>query len=117
MKITDIHIDGFGVWNTMSADGISPEVTLFYGPNEAGKTTLMQFVRAVLYGFSDDRRHLYFPPVFGGVPGGTLRVENHGGEFTIERRVEDDHDEKHLGRAVVLADNGSRQGQHLLHPN
>ena len=114
MKISDIHIDGFGVWNTMSADGVSPEVTLFYGPNEAGKTTLMQFVRAVLYGFSDDRRHLYFPPVFGGVPGGTLRVENHGGEFTIERRLEEDDDEKHVGRAVVLSDNGSRQGQHLL---
>ena len=113
MKITDIHVDGFGVWNTMSADGIAPEVTLFYGPNEAGKTTLMQFVRAVLYGFSDERRHLYFPPVFGGVPGGMLRVENHGGEFTIERRLEED-EKAHLGRAVVLADNGSRQGQHLL---
>lgn len=113
MKITDIHVDGFGVWNTMSADGLSPEVTLFYGPNEAGKTTLMQFVRAVLYGFSDERRHLYFPPVFGGVPGGMLRVENHGGEFTIERRLEEDEKSK-IGRAVVLSDNGSRQGQHLL---
>ncbi|MEX0818937.1 MAG: AAA family ATPase, partial [Pirellulaceae bacterium] len=113
MKITDIHIDGFGVWNTMSVDQISPEVTLFYGPNEAGKTTLMQFMRAVLYGFSDERRHLYFPPVFGGVPGGMLRVQNHSGEFTVERRLEDD-DQTQIGRAVVLADNGSRQGQHLL---
>ena len=113
MKITDIHIDGFGVWNTMSADGLSPQVTLFYGPNEAGKTTLMQFVRTVLYGFSDERRHLYLPPVFGGVPGGTLRVENHSGEFTVERRREDD-DQSQIGRAVVLSENGTRHGQHLL---
>ncbi len=113
MKITDIHIDGFGVWNAMSADGLSPEVTLFYGPNEAGKTTLMQFVRTALYGFSEERRHLYLPPVFGGTPGGTLRVENHSGEFTVERRLDDDA-QAHIGRAVVLADNGSRHGQHLL---
>lgn len=113
MKITDIHIDGFGVWNAMSADGLSPEVTLFYGPNEAGKTTLMQFVRTALYGFSEERRHLYLPPVFGGTPGGTLRVENHSGEFTVERRL-DDLEQAHIGRAIVLADNGSRHGQHLL---
>ena len=113
MKISDIHIDGFGVWNTMSADGLSPEVTLFYGPNEAGKTTLMQFVRTALYGFSEERRHLYLPPVFGGTPGGSLRVENHTGEFTVERRLEDD-EQTHIGRAIVLSDNGSRHGQHLL---
>ncbi|MDA1050786.1 MAG: AAA family ATPase [Planctomycetota bacterium] len=113
MRITDIQIDGFGVWNTMSADGLSPEITLFYGPNEAGKTTLMQFVRTALYGFSEERRHLYLPPVFGGVPGGTLRVQNHSGEFTVERRLEED-ELGHVGRAVVLADNGSRHGQHLL---
>ena len=113
MKIIDAHISGFGVWNDMKADGLSPEVTLFYGPNEAGKTTLMQFARAVLYGFSDDRRHLYFPPVFGGTPGGTLRVQNHSGEFAIERSLEDD-DQTATGRVVVESENGSRQGQHLL---
>ena len=113
MKISDIHIDGFGVWNTVAADDLSPEVTLFYGPNEAGKTTLMQFVRTALYGFSEERRHLYLPPVFGGVPGGMLRVQNHSGEFTVERRLEED-EQSHLGRAVVLAENGSRHGQHLL---
>ncbi len=113
MKISDIHVDGFGVWNTMSVDALSPEVTLFYGPNEAGKTTLMQFVRTVLYGFSDERRHLYLPPVFGGIPGGLVRAENHSGEFTVERRMEDD-DQSKIGRAIVLGENGSRQGQHML---
>ena len=113
MKITNAHITGFGVWNDMTANGLSPEVTLFYGPNEAGKTTLMQFARAVLYGFSADRRHLYFPPVFGGTPGGMLCVQNHNGEFTIERSLEDD-DQTTTGRVVVESENGSRQGQHLL---
>lgn len=113
MKITDVQVNGFGVWNEMSAPGLSSEVTLFYGPNEAGKTTLMQFVRAVLYGFSDERRHLYLPPVFGGEPGGTLFVENHSGSYSIERTSEDD-DRSGIGRISVYAENGSRQGQHLL---
>ena len=52
MKITDIKIDGFGVWHDLALRGLSPELTVFYGPNEAGKSTLMQFMRSVLYGVS-----------------------------------------------------------------
>ena len=113
MKITDIRVDGFGVWNAMSVDGLSEKITLFYGPNEAGKTTLMQFVRAVLYGFSPERRKVYTPPVYGGESGGIIRIQNHSGEFVIERRYSA-ADPNNPGRVVVLAANGSRQGQHLL---
>ncbi|MGE3775697.1 MAG: AAA family ATPase [Pirellulaceae bacterium] len=113
MKITDIHVDGFGVWNTMVVDELSTGVTLFFGRNEAGKTTLMQFLRAGFYGFSPDRRRCYLPPVYGGVPGGMLRVQNHSGDFVIERR-QSETDPAGLGRVIVLAANGSRQGQHLL---
>ena len=45
MKITDLKIDGFGVWHDLTLRGLSPELTVFYGPNEAGKSTLMQFMR------------------------------------------------------------------------
>ncbi len=114
MRIRDIKVNGFGVWNDVSVDGLPGEVTLFYGRNEAGKTTLMQFVRAVLYGFSPERKKLYMPPVFGGEAGGTLHVENHSGEFVVERTLDDDDDHV-LGRPVITAaNNGSRQGQHLL---
>lgn len=114
MRITDIKVSGFGVWNDVSVDALPGEVTLFYGRNEAGKTTLMQFVRAILYGFSPERKKLYLPPVFGGEAGGKLHVENHSGDFTVERLLEDG-DEHILGRPVIVSgNNGSRQGQHLL---
>ena len=113
MRITDIHVHGFGVWSDVYVDELPPGISLFYGPNEAGKTTLMQFVRAVLYGFSPERRKLYLPPVYGGTAGGILRVQNHSGEFTIERRLEEE-DEDRQGRAIVLSASGGRQGQHLL---
>ena len=34
----------------------------------------MQFVRAMLYGFTPERRKRYLPPVNGGKPGGRMRV-------------------------------------------
>jgi uncharacterized protein YhaN len=80
VKITDLHVDGFGIWTSLSVDEISSEATVFFGRNEAGKTTLMQFLRAMLYGFSPARRERYLPPVQGGRPGGTLYIETDEGE-------------------------------------
>src|SRR5262249_13693291 len=83
IKLTDI--DGSGVWNGPQIDDFSDHATVVSGPNEAGKTTLMQFVRAVLYGFTPDRRKRYLPPVNGGAPGGRLRLANEFGAFTVHR--------------------------------
>ena len=44
MKVRDIQIDGFGVWSGLSVDSLPEGMTVFYGPNEAGKTTLMDVV-------------------------------------------------------------------------
>src|SRR5438105_3846255 len=88
MRIKTIDIDGFGVWKGLKLEELSDHGTVIYGPNEAGKTTLMQFVRAVLYGFTPERRKRYLPPVNGGQPGGRLRVCNEFGAFTIQRSLE-----------------------------
>ena len=37
----------------------SDALNVFYGPNEAGKTTLLQFIRSMLYGFSPQRRRYF----------------------------------------------------------
>ena len=54
MNFTDLQVDGFGVWSGLELRGLSPKLNVFYGPNEAGKTTLLNFVRSVLYGFTPD---------------------------------------------------------------
>jgi len=71
VKITAWDIDRFGLWKELSASGLSDGLTVFYGPNEAGKTTLMQFVRAMLYGFGGERRRYVGGPfpVFGNPAG------------------------------------------------
>ncbi len=113
MKITEIQIDGFGAWHDVQLDHLAEGLTVFYGPNEAGKTTLMEFIRSVLYGYSPERRARYLPPVAGGRGGGTLNVIGAGGRFTL-RRTPASLTGDDLGRVEVLAANGSRQGQHVL---
>src|SRR3954467_8309814 len=89
MKIKKIDIDGFGVWKGLALEELSDHATVIYGPNEAGKTTLMQLVRAVLYGFTPERGTRYLPPVNGGQPGGSLRACNEFGAFTLRRYIEE----------------------------
>ena len=113
MKIKDIQIDGFGVWSELSVDSLPEGMTLFYGPNEAGKTTLMQFVRAMLYGFTNERREKYLPPVYGGAPGGAIRVTGPGGGYEI-RRHNQLTDASATGRLSVTGPDGLTQGQHRL---
>jgi hypothetical protein len=113
VRITDVEIEGFGAWSDLKLDHVSEGLTVFYGPNEAGKTTLMEFVRSVLYGYSAERRSRYLPPVAGGRGGGALDVVGAGGRFTI-RRTPGSLTGDDLGRVEVLSPQGARQGQHVL---
>src|SRR6056297_3223862 len=118
VKIKDIHIDGFGVWTDLAGDSLPDGMTLFYGPNQAGKTTLMQFILACLYGFTPERRQRYLPPVFGGTPGGGLRVTGPGGGYQIRRRVHgtqaENAEQSVMGQLTVTGQDGLAQGQHRL---
>jgi uncharacterized protein YhaN len=112
MKITDLKIDGFGVWSDLTLRGMSPELTVFYGPNEAGKSTLMQFMRSVLYGVSTTRREKYLPPLKGGRPGGWLKVQTDHGPLTISRYA--DRGPTDVGKVTIITSDGEEQGDRLL---
>jgi uncharacterized protein YhaN len=113
MKIRDIQIDGFGVWTGLTVDSLPESMAVFYGPNEAGKTTLMQFLRAMFYGFPPERRQRYLPPVHGGRPGGALRVTGPGGGYEVSRRATLD-DQSVQGQVTVSGSDGVIQGAHRL---
>ncbi len=115
MKITDLEIDGYGVWSGLSLQRLAEGLNVLYGPNEAGKTTLLQFVRSMLYGFSPERRR-YFPPVRGGRPGGSIDLAGPNGRFRLDRHA-DDADGGQPGdreQLTLTAADGTRQGEHLL---
>ncbi|HZZ26637.1 MAG TPA: AAA family ATPase [Pirellulales bacterium] len=112
MKLTDIHIDGFGVWSGLTLADLSPECTVFYGPNEAGKTTLLQFVRAVLYGFSPRRTARYLPALGEIAAGGSLTVlDDEEGRLEVQRHQTA---QQPLGDVLVGAADGTVQGEAQL---
>lgn len=87
MKIRSIHVEGFGVLQqkTLPLDG---PLTVLYGRNEAGKSTLMGFIRAVLFGLParSSLADRYEPPQ-GTAHGGYLILESNEGEvLRVERR-------------------------------
>ena len=88
MKLTGIQIDGFGVWRDLKLPDITSGVTVFYGPNEAGKTTVLQFVRTMLYGASGESRRRYLPPIDGGPAGGSLAVQGPNARLQICRSLD-----------------------------
>lgn len=85
MIISDVEIQGFGVWTGLKLPGLSDQLNVIYGPNEAGKSTLLQFLRAMLYGFTPERRARFLPPFRGGRGGGRLQVRTVAGLLTISR--------------------------------
>lgn len=87
MRIAEMAIDGFGVFREVTVSDVDPKVTVFEGQNEAGKTTLMAFIRAILFGFEGRRNGANrYEPARGGRHGGALVVETDDGRrFRIER--------------------------------
>jgi uncharacterized protein YhaN len=117
MRITNISVDGFGVWNGLKVEGLSDSLTVFHGANEAGKTTLLQFLRAMLYGASTGRRQQYLPPLHGGKPGGSLRIKTRNGHYTVQREFHVATDVKqgfHSDKITLTRQDGTRDGVDTL---
>jgi uncharacterized protein YhaN len=74
MKIENIHVDGFGVWNDKTWGPLEPGLNVFHGPNETGKSTLMAFIRSMLFGFEKRGSAKRYEPVNGGTHGGSLEL-------------------------------------------
>ncbi|NMD35212.1 MAG: AAA family ATPase, partial [Planctomycetes bacterium] len=55
MRLTGWYIDGYGVFRDYEVRGLRDGLTIFLGPNEAGKSTLLSFVSGVLFGFPQRR--------------------------------------------------------------
>lgn len=90
MRLETLHVDGFGALCDFKVEEISDGLVVFLGPNEAGKSTLLDFVSGVLFGFPrrDNPRHR--APVRGGRHGGSLVLADGGRRGAAEQlwRVE-----------------------------
>ena len=104
MRLTAIHIDGFGIFHDLDIAGLSPGLNVFLGDNESGKTTLLAFLRIILFGFPPgQRRENIYPPQEGGRHGGRLALLSQEGEDYVVVRH---HGAKRGPVTVTLPDGG-----------
>ena len=110
MKLKQLQIDGFGKINNQIIT-IDPQNQLIFGANEAGKSTIYQFIRTILFGFPKKREMVRdFTPVNGAVYGGKITFENQiHGQVVVER-----YKEKNKGQASVRLEDGTTGSESLL---
>ena len=109
MRITDIAVNGFGVWHDQVWSGLSEGVNVFLGPNEAGKTTLMSFVRSILFGFERRNHPRRYEPLGGGIHGGSLGLRLEEKVIRVERKAD-----RHVRGAVAVHHDGGTGDEQML---
>ncbi len=112
MKLLALEIEGYGVWNGLKLQRMSEALNVVYGPNEAGKSTVLYFIRSALYGFSPQRRR-YLPPKHGGRPGGWIEVAGDAGQFQIARYAAAEGN-PHLDELHITAADGTSQSEQTV---
>ena len=86
MKLVQLHVEGFGHFHDHVVGPLNSGVTVLHGPNEAGKSTLLAFIRTILFGFPSRGRDDYYPPLAGGRHGGRITlVDDDGESYALER--------------------------------
>lgn len=110
MKIQEIHIYGFGQLSNTVIKDLS-DFQVFYGENEAGKSTIMAFIHGILFGFpTKQSSELRYVPKNGSNYGGKLRIWfAEFGIATIERIRG-----KASGDVTVTLEDGTTGDEELL---
>jgi uncharacterized protein YhaN len=111
VRLAAIHIDGFGIFHDLDVMRLSAGLNVFLGDNESGKTTLLAFLRTILFGFPPgQRRENLYPPLKGGRHGGRLiLVGQEGEEYAITR-----HQGPKRGPVTVTLPDGSQGDEEIL---
>ncbi len=86
MRIRAIHIEGFGCFTERSFE-FDEGLTLIVGPNEAGKTTLVRAIAAVLFGQQPEGREAN-KPWAGGAYAAALELAEDNRTARIRREFE-----------------------------
>ena len=111
MRIERLEIGGFGRFANVGWD-LDPGLTVMLGENEAGKTTLLNAVRAILFGFESSRDgRAWYPALAGGRRGGRMSLLTAAGERWIVERY---GLRGGAGSLTVRAPTGNQGGQETL---
>lgn len=110
MKIDKLVIYGFGKHEDVTIE-LGPTMNVLYGHNEAGKTTIQQFILHILFGFpARNSPLLRYEPKSGGRYGGQVHLDDKLYGKCIVERVRG----KSAGDVTVYFENGEKGEQEAL---
>ena len=87
MRLCNLYLDSFGHFREASIDLPDAPAVVFLGPNEAGKSTLLAFIRGVLFGFPTQYTAQHYPSLGRGEGGRIVVSDQSGMRYTVERRT------------------------------
>ena len=82
--IDALRIHGFGRFADLRVE-LDRGLNLLLGPNEAGKSTLLAFIRSVLFGFDRRQSARRYEPRTGNAFGGELTLKTPSGTLVVQR--------------------------------
>jgi uncharacterized protein YhaN len=91
MFIERIEVERFGSLRNVTVGGLGPGVQVLHGTNETGKTSLLEFVRAVFFGFEGLFRRGVLDPQVPCAGRLIVIAGPEGRRISIERRHEGPH--------------------------
>ncbi len=91
MLLKRLAIDRFGIWHNWEVSDIPSGLAVFFGPNETGKSTILEFLRGMFFGLGARSR---FAAEEQGDIGGAMILEHRGREVHLSRHWSRDHGEK-----------------------
>lgn len=110
MHIQKLVIYGFGQHEDITIE-MKDGINVFFGWNEAGKTTIQQFVLSVLFGFPlRNQGILRYEPKGGGRHGGQVHINHQEFGNVVIERVKG----KSAGDVTVFFEDGNRRGEESL---
>ena len=88
MRIERIEIEGFGPLADASFERLARhDVIVVHGPNEAGKSSLREFITTMLYGFDPATRDAHPAARDGDDLAGSLTIDADGHELVLRRQL------------------------------
>lgn len=110
MKIIEIHIYGYGKLENIIINNINQH-QVFFGENEAGKSTIMSFIHSILFGFpTKQQNELRYEPKYHTKYGGKLMIRLPAEGLVMIERVKG----KATGDVIVKLEDGTIGGEELL---
>ncbi|WP_313893089.1 AAA family ATPase [Psychrobacillus sp.] len=115
MIIEKLHIYGFGKHENIEID-LKAGINVFLGENEAGKTSIQQFILHILFGFPQKNAQLLrYEPKTGATYGGKIQILSTDKQRVTIERVKG----KASGDVTLYFEDGTRGGEaelaYLLH--